>query len=108
VGPQASTTGDPQKGQALFQRRCTGCHALDTDHEGPRLRGVYGSPSAAVAGYAYSQTLTTAHIVWNDDTLDRWLTDPDAMLPGNNMDLRVPRPDERRDLIRYLKQLSSP
>ena len=37
-----------EDGQALFQKRCTGCHALDADHEGPRLRGVVGRPAGSV------------------------------------------------------------
>jgi cytochrome c len=48
--------------------------------------------------------LKKAHIVWNDATLDQWLTDPDTLVPGNNMEFRVPKAQERRDLIRFLQQ----
>jgi cytochrome c len=96
--------GDPDRGKDVFERRCTGCHALTQDREGPRLQGVYGRTSGEVPGFLYSPALKHAHIVWNDTTLDQWLTDPDTFVPGNNMDFHVPKPQERRDLVEFLKQ----
>jgi len=104
--PSSLTTSDPNRGKDLFNRRCTGCHSLTDNREGPHLAGVYGRPSASIAGFPYSAALSAAHITWNDQTLDRWLTDPDAFIPGNNMDFRVPRPQERADLIAFLKASS--
>jgi cytochrome c len=43
------------------------------------------------------------HIVWNEVSLDQWLTDPDLLVPGNNIEFHVPRSQERRDLIEFLK-----
>jgi cytochrome c len=96
--------GDPVRGKALFEKRCTGCHALSQNHEGPKLQGVYGRTSAAVPGFPYSAALKSAHITWNDQTLDKWLADPDDFLPGNNMDFLVAKPQDRRDLIEYFKK----
>jgi cytochrome c len=101
---QAAMAGDAMRGKQLFERRCTGCHAMEQDREGPRLRGVFGRTAGTVSGFAYSAGLQKAHIVWNDTTLERWLTDPDAMIPDNNMGFRVARPQERLDLIRFLKE----
>jgi len=101
---QAATEGDAPRGGELFERRCTGCHAMDQNREGPRLRGVFGRGAGTVSGYDYSEALKKAHIVWNDTTLERWLADPDAMVPNNNMEFHVARPQERRDLIRFLKE----
>jgi cytochrome c len=100
---QALTEGDAMRGKDVFEKRCTGCHGLEQDREGPRLRGVFGRSAGSVPGYDYSQALQKAHIVWNDETLDKWLTDPDALVPGNNMEFHVARPQERRDLIRFLR-----
>jgi cytochrome c len=97
---------DAVRGKALFEKRCTGCHALTQNHEGPQLQGVYGRTSGAVAGFAYSAALKKANIVWDQTSLDKWLTDPDAFITGNDMDFLVSRPQERRDLISYLKQSS--
>lgn len=98
--------GDPTRGKALFEKRCTGCHALTQNHEGPQLQGVYGRTSGAVASFAYSSSLKKAHIVWDEESLEKWLTDPDAFVSGNDMDFLVSKPQERHDLISYLKQSS--
>lgn len=99
--------GDPTRGKALFEKRCTGCHALTQSHEGPQLQGVYGRSSGTVVGFAYSAALRNAHVVWDDKSLEKWLTDPDAFIPGNDMDFLVPKPQERQDLISYLRQSSN-
>jgi cytochrome c len=100
---QALTEGDALRGKDIFERRCTGCHAMEQDREGPRLRGVFGRTSGAVPGFDYSSALQRAHIVWNETTLEQWLADPDAVVPGNNMEFHVAKPQERLDLIRFLR-----
>ena len=99
-----SAEGDPAMGKQVFEKRCTGCHSLTEDREGPRLGSVYGRGSGTIHGFTYSPALANAHIVWNDATLDKWLTETDAFIPGNNMDFRVVKPGERKDLIAFLKQ----
>jgi cytochrome c len=96
--------GSAAEGKDVFERRCTGCHSLDQNREGPKLGGVYGRTSGQLPGFPYSPALQNAHIVWDEMTLDRWLTDPDAYVSGNNMDFRVTKPQERPDLIRFLKE----
>lgn len=98
--------GDPVRGKEVFEKRCTGCHAMEQNREGPRLQGVFGRTSGTVAGFPYSQALMKAAIVWNESSLKQWLTDPDTLVPGNNMDFHVAKPQERSDLISYLKQAS--
>jgi cytochrome c len=100
----ADAGGDPVRGREVFERRCTGCHALDQNREGPRLQDVFGRTSGQIAGFSYSPALVKAHIVWNDVTLDQWLADPDTLVPGNNMDFHVPKTQERQDLIRFLEE----
>jgi cytochrome c len=104
---QSSVEGDPSRGKALFEKRCTGCHALTQNHEGPQLQGVYGRISGSVADYAYSEALKKARIVWDDHLLEKWLADPDTLVPNNNMDFLVSNPQERKDLISYLRLVSS-
>lgn len=96
--------GDPLRGKAIFERRCTGCHAMEQNREGPALHGVYGRPAASVAYYPYSPALRKAHIIWNDTTLEQWLADPDTLVPGNNMEFHVQKPQERQDLIRFFSE----
>lgn len=100
---QEQPPGNADRGRVVFEKRCTGCHALDRDREGPHLKGVYGRAAGMAAGFDYSDALKKAHIVWNGETLNRWLTDPDAMVPGNNMEFHVAKPDERIDIIRFLQ-----
>jgi cytochrome c len=94
---------DAVRGKEVFEKRCTGCHALDSDREGPRLRGVYGRTSGTVDGFTYSAALKKAHLVWNDATLDQWLAGPDELAPGNDMEIHVAKAKERRDVIQFLK-----
>ena len=99
----SAAPGDAVRGKAVFERRCTGCHALDRNREGPRLADVYGRKSRTVPDFPYLAELKQAGIVWDAKSLDAWLTDPDAVVPGNNMSFHVAKAEERRDLIAYLK-----
>ena len=112
-GPQAAQSdapavgaGNPVQGKLLFDKRCTGCHALTQNRQGPQLQSVYGRISGTAPGYAYSAALKRAHIVWDDASLDKWLTDPDAFISGNEMDFPVSKPQDRKDIISYFKQNS--
>jgi len=96
-----------QDGQALFQKRCGGCHALDADHEGPRLRGVVGRAAGTVKTFRYSEALKNATYTWDEAKLDKWLTDTESVVPDNDMAFRVPKQDERAAIIRYLESVSS-
>jgi cytochrome c len=98
--------GDPAHGKAVFEKRCTGCHALEADREGPRLSGVYGRKAGSIAGFAYSKGLKGSGITWTEATLEKWLSDPDLMIADNNMSFSVPKAEERRDLIAFLRQQS--
>ena len=97
---------DADHGKELFEKRCTGCHSLDQDKEGPRLRGVYGRKAGKVPGFTYSAPLQSSAITWDDASLDKWLTNTDSLIADNDMAFRVVNPDERADIIRYLKAVS--
>jgi cytochrome c len=99
-----STIGDAERGKIVFEKRCTGCHAMDGDREGPRLAGVFGRKAGSVAGFDYSTGVKKSGIVWDDASLEKWLTDPGMVVPDTKMDFLVPKAQERADLIAYLKQ----
>jgi cytochrome c len=101
ISTQAQTTGN--HGRELFDKRCGGCHALDRDKEGPRLGGVYGRAAGSVTSFQYSVALKESKLVWMDETLDKWLTDPDKLVPDSDMAFHVESADERREIISYLK-----
>jgi cytochrome c len=98
------TNGDAARGKILFEKRCTGCHAMEGDREGPRLAGVFGRKAGSVAAFDYSSGLKKSGIVWNEASLERWLTDPDMIVPDTKMDFLVPKAQERADLIAYFKR----
>jgi cytochrome c len=95
--------GDADRGKQLFEKRCTGCHSLDQDKEGPRLRNVYGRTAGSISTFKYSDALKSAHVTWDDVSLDKWLTDTESLVPDNDMTFHVPKADERADIIRFLK-----
>ena len=90
-------------GKALFEKRCGGCHALDRDKKGPRLGGVYGRTAGTVDSFQYSEALKKSKLKWTDETLDKWLTDTEKLVPDNDMTFHVENPDERSAIIAYLK-----
>jgi cytochrome c len=95
--------GDPERGKQLFEKRCGGCHSLDQDKEGPRLRNVYGRKAGSIPTFKYSDALKSAQVTWNDASLEKWLTDTDSVVPDNDMDFHVPKADERADIIQFLR-----
>jgi len=103
-GSATHVEGDATHGKLVFEHRCTGCHAMDESREGPQLRTVYGRKAGTVAGFNYSASLKKLGLTWNAETLDQWLTDPDAMVPGNDMSFATPKAADRKDVIAYLQQ----
>jgi cytochrome c len=98
--------GDADRGKQLFEKRCTGCHSLDQNKEGPRLRNVYGRQAGSIPTFNYSDALKSAHLTWDDVSLNQWLTDTESLVPDNDMSFHVPKADERADIIRFLKESS--
>ena len=108
VASGATQAADPEKGKALYESRCAGCHSLDHDRIGPRHRGLIGRKAGAVQGFEYSPALRASRIVWNAPTLDAWLTDPERLIPGQRMNYRVPDAADRAALVAYLEAESAP
>jgi len=96
---------DPEKGKALYESRCAGCHSFDHDRIGPRHRGLIGRKAGAVAGFEYSPALRASQIVWSPRTLDAWLTNPERLIPGQRMNYSVPDAADRAALIVYLEAI---
>jgi cytochrome c len=107
LGSGAAAAAPPPsavRGEALYAR-CAACHALAQNRVGPKHCGLFGRASGSVANFEYSAAMKKAHIVWNAQTLDRFLASPLKMVPGTAMTYDgVPDPAERADLIAYLRQ----
>jgi cytochrome c len=101
-----SEKGDVKRGQEVFEKRCAGCHSLDEDKEGPRLRGIFGKKAGSVSTFKYSDALKASNVTWDAPSLDQWMADPEKIVPNSDMFFRVPQARERTDVIAYLQTLS--
>lgn len=93
---------DAARGEQLYAR-CAACHALEYDRVGPRHCGLLGRRAGSVPGFDYSPAMKRSKLVWNKETLNRFLADPLKTVPGTTMTYSgVDDPKERADLIAYL------
>ena len=97
---------DVERGRDAFEKRCTGCHALDKIKVGPPLRGVYGRNAGRDPQFTYSDAVKNTSVIWDESTLDRWLTDTESIIPDNDMAFRLNDPADRANIIAYLRKLS--
>ena len=95
--------GDAVRGATVYQV-CSACHSLDEDDVGPRHRGVVGRIAGSVPDYRYSAALKRSGLVWDAANLDRWLTDPQSLVPGTKMFFAMPNAQDRADVIAYLTE----
>lgn len=102
----AASVKDAGRGRDTFEKRCASCHALDKTKVGPPLRGVYGRNAGKDPQFTYSDPVKNASVMWDESTLDRWLTDTESVIPGNDMPFRLNDTADRANIIAYLRQLS--
>jgi cytochrome c len=96
--------GDPVHGKVLYQA-CQGCHSIDENDLGPRHRGVVGRRAGSIADYNYSPALKNSGLTWDPAMLDRWLSDPSALVPGTKMFFKLDDAQSRADIVAYLAEL---
>ena len=106
----AATVGDPGPGKAYFQQNCALCHAdsIGIQRGGPSLVGVLGRRAGTVPGIAYTDALRNSGLTWDAPTLDHFLTNPQAAVPGTTMPILVADAQDRQNLIAYLATLKPP
>jgi cytochrome c len=101
----ARAEGDAARGEKKFGD-CAACHNLDADanNVGPSLHGIFTRKAGEAADFRYSSAMKRSGITWTPDTLAKFITDPQAMVPGNRMPYAgVADANERADLIAYLQ-----
>lgn len=94
-----------ERGRAVYKEHCAGCHSVDAHREGPAHRGVVGRRAGALKDYDYSPALQASKLLWTRATLKAWLTDPEALIPGQAMDYNLDDAQEREDVVAYLATL---
>ena len=82
----ALAEGDAAKGEKVF-KKCKTCHSLEAGKKkvGPSLAGVFERTAGTLEGFKFSQAMKDSGIVWNEETLDKYLTKPRKFLKGTKM-----------------------
>jgi cytochrome c2 len=95
---------DVERGKAVFEQ-CAACHSLDGagDYDGPTLKGIIGRKAGSLEDYRYSAAMKRSDVVWDAGTLDQYVADPQALIPGNRMAFAgINDKTQRDDLIAFL------
>lgn len=112
--PPAADLNLLKRGKLLFVQ-CIACHDIAAVQPssgsedilgkiGPNLHGLMGRPAGALAPYPYSDALRNSGLKWDKPTLDRWIKQPGAVVPGTVMAyIGMPNEADRRALIAYLE-----
>ncbi|SRR5258708_2890587 len=107
ASPAFAAEDNPARGERVFGA-CTACHSLRPNQNmtGPSLADLWNRKAGRLPGFdRYSDALKSSGVVWNDKTLDQWITDPRQVVPGNTMTFQgIKEPQARADLLAFLKQ----
>jgi cytochrome c len=110
IAQPAYSAGDASRGARIFGQ-CMACHSVKPGEHmtGPSLAGVWNHKAASAEGFMrYSEALKKSGVVWTQDTLDKWLRDPAAFVPGTTMTFPGVKDEQaRQDLLAYLKAAST-
>ncbi|CAN5774293.1 hypothetical protein BH23PSE1_BH23PSE1_10940 [soil metagenome] len=105
AAPAAADEDLIEQGFGLYQQNCRTCHVMaEGEHRlGPSLHGVVGREVGSVEGFNFSGSLANASEVWDEDLLDAFIENPDAVFSGNQMLYQgMPSEDNRAALIAYI------
>jgi cytochrome c len=102
----ARADGDAARGEVKFQD-CAACHKLEAgaNNLGPSLHGIFERKAGELADFRYSPAIKRSGIAWTPETLEKFIADPQAMVPGNRMPYAgMASAADRADLIAYLQK----
>jgi glucose/arabinose dehydrogenase len=115
VSASSGQGDEASQGKIFFQQNCALCHATHLgpgntilSGQGPSLVGIVGRHAGTSSSFNYTKALTGSGITWDAATLDRFLANPVAAVPGTSMPIPVPSAEHRRSLIAYLSTLVFP
>ena len=112
VAGAARADGDAARGEARGEARfqdCAACHKLEAgaNNIGPSLHGIFSRKAGALADFRYSPAIKRSGISWTPETLDKFISDPQAVVPANRMPYAgMANASDRADLIAYLAKAS--
>ena len=102
----AFADGDAARGEKKFGD-CAACHKLEAgaNNVGPSLHGIFGRKAAEIADFRYSPAIKRSAIVWTPEMIDKFISDPQGLVPGNRMPYAgMASAGDRADLIAYLQK----
>jgi cytochrome c len=102
----ARADGDTTRGEARFQD-CAACHRLEAGANGlgPSLHGIFGRKAGAGSDFHFSPALKRSGITWTAETIDKYIADPQSLVPANRMPFAgMANASDRADLIAYLQK----
>jgi cytochrome c len=102
----AHAEGDAARGEARF-KECAACHRLDAgaNEVGPSLHGIFARKAGELADFRYSPAMKRSRITWSAETVEKYIADPQALIPANRMPYAgMSNASDRADLIAYLQK----
>jgi cytochrome c len=103
---KAQAAGDAAAGKAYFNH-CAGCHSTSAgvNKIGPSLAGIVGRKGGSAPGFNYSTGMKNANVTWDNDSLDKFLQNPNGFVHGTKMFFSAANPTDRQNVIAYLNTL---
>lgn len=102
-----ATVAAPEDGQLTFNNVCRTCHTINEGDNrlGPSLHKIIGRKAGSLSNYSYSTAMKGADLVWDRAALDRFISNPDQVVPGNNMKpfSGLSSAEERAEIITFLE-----
>ena len=109
--PSPSSSADVESGQLVFNNACRTCHTTNKGDNrlGPHLYKIVGRKAGSLPNYAYSSAMKGADFIWDEAKLNRFIANPDEMVPGNSMKPYggLASAEDRDKVIAFLRSLSS-
>jgi cytochrome c len=109
--PSPSSSADVESGQLVFNNACRTCHTTNKGDNrlGPNLYKIVGRKAGSLPNYAYSSAMKGADFIWDEAKLNRFIANPDEMVPGNSMKPYggLASAEDRDKVIAFLRSLSS-
>ncbi|SDR92453.1 c-type cytochrome [Pseudomonas prosekii] len=106
-GNPAHAAGDAEAGGKLFSRMCGGCHQVGESARngfGPQLNGVIGRTAGSAEGYQYSEAMKSSGVIWDRETLAKYIEDPKGVVSGTRMIFwGISDPEKIENLLTYLQ-----